>query len=107
MSFGGSCNLVCAFRSSFPVFIFPNLFPLSLASCETKLGAHENKAFVSYSLGLRGIIMCWLWVATSGNFFPARSPAPHMGFLCLVGAFAMRTPAAWFHIRPYLSLARI
>lgn len=41
---------------SFPVFSFPNLFPLSLASCETKLGAHENKAFVSYSLGLRWLL---------------------------------------------------
>lgn len=32
-------------HASFPVFIFPNLFPPVLASCETKLGAHENKAF--------------------------------------------------------------
>lgn len=35
--------------------------------------------------------MCWLWVSTSGYFFPARSLAPHMGFLCLVGAYAVRT----------------
>ena len=94
MSFGSSCNLVCPFRPSFLVFIFPNLFPPSMVSYETNWGAYENKAFVSYYLAFVGfcrIIMCWLWVSTSGYFFPARSPEPHMVFLCLVGAYAVRT----------------
>lgn len=90
MSFGSSCSLVCPFRSSFTVLIFPSLFPTSfLAGGETKLGVHENKGFVSHSRGHRWLLWDHYVLVRPGpphlgNFFPAHSPASHLGFLCFV-----------------------
>lgn len=70
-------------HASFPVFIFPNLFPPVLASCETKLGAHENKAFVSYSLGLRWLLWDHYVLAMGFHiwkFFSCAFPSAPRGF---------------------------
>lgn len=84
-----------------PWFIFPEKSTSFLPGGETELGARDNKAFVSYSLGLRWLLWdhCLLTRPGSpphlGSFSPARFPGPRLGFFFSVGVCVMKVPATW------------
>lgn len=96
-------------HASFSRVYFPGTYFHPFWLARNQLGPMRIKPLFPYSLGLRWLLvgLCVGYGFHIWKFFPALLPSAPRGFLCLVGAYAMRTPAAWFQIRSYLSLARI
>lgn len=96
-------------HASFPVFVSNYFHPFWLVVKPSWGPMRINLCFLFTwpSLALLGSLCVGYGFPHLEIFFHLRVPQRPTWFLCLVGAYAMRTPAAWFQIRSYLSLARI